>query len=91
MRSGPDVFADPLVRLERVRSPERPPGRSAPTARASGVRLQRRAGIKPPASSSGEELLLLLRDLAGLLRSLLHCALRLLSLLRFLSHVALLM
>src|SRR3954464_6970440 len=35
-------------------------------------------------------LLLLLGDLAGLLRSLLHCALRLLCLLSFLGHVALL-
>ena len=35
-------------------------------------------------------LLLLLGDLAGLLRSLLHCALRLLRLLSFLGHVALL-
>jgi hypothetical protein len=35
------------------------------------------------------DLLLLLRDLAGLLRSLLHCALRLLCLLSFLRHVAL--
>ena len=35
--------------------------------------------------------LLLLGDLAGLLRSLLHCALRLLCLLSFLGHVALLM
>src|SRR6202011_2511651 len=34
-------------------------------------------------------LLLLLGDLAGLLRSLLHCALRLLCLLSFLGHVAL--
>ena len=41
------------------------------------------------AGNLGEaKLLLLLRDLAGLLRSLLHCALRLL---RFLGHVALLM
>src|SRR5205823_11489282 len=37
------------------------------------------------------DLLLLLGDLAGLLRSLLHCALRLLCLLSFLGHVALLM
>jgi len=37
------------------------------------------------------DLLLLLGDLAGLLRSLLHCALRLLCLLGFLSHSALLM
>ena len=49
-----------------------------------------------PASSRRQflkeaKLLLLLRDLAGLLRSLLHCALRLLRLLRFLGHVALLM
>jgi len=35
--------------------------------------------------------LLLLGDLAGLLRSLLHCALRLLRLLCLLSHSALLM
>ena len=60
-------------------------------SKRSSFGLQRRAGIKPPASLKGEELLLLLRDLAGLLRSLLHCALRLLSLLSFLSHVALLM
>ena len=49
-----------------------------------------------PASSRRQflkeaKLLLLLRDLAGLLRSLLHCALRLLRLLSFLGHVALLM
>src|SRR5689334_2365995 len=42
---------------------------------------------RTPASSQRRELLL---RLAGLLRSLLHCALRL-RLLRFLSHVALLM
>jgi hypothetical protein len=35
------------------------------------------------------DLLLLLGDLAGLLRSLLHCALRFLRLLCLLSHVAL--
>src|SRR5215470_16202963 len=46
---------------------------------------------RTPASSQRRELLLLLGDLAGLLRSLLHCALRLLSLLCLLSHVALLM
>src|SRR6476620_1020325 len=45
---------------------------------------------REPATSVAK-LLLLLRDLAGLLRSLLHCALRLLRLLRFLGHVALLM
>src|SRR5215813_12460898 len=39
--------------------------------------------------SQASDLLLLLGDLAGLLRSLLHCALRLLRLLRFLGHVAL--
>src|ERR1700756_5980913 len=39
--------------------------------------------------SQASDLLLLLGDLAGLLRSLLHCALRLLRLLRFLSHSAL--
>ena len=49
-----------------------------------------------PASSRRQflkkrNLLLLLGDLAGLLRSLLHCALRLLCLLSFLGHVALLM
>jgi hypothetical protein len=47
-----------------------------------------------PASSRRQffrrELSLLLGDLAGLLRSLLHCALRLLCLLSFLGHVALL-
>lgn len=37
-----------------------------------------------------EAKLLLLGDLLGLLRSLLHCALRLLRLLSFLGHVALL-
>ena len=42
-------------------------------------------------SLKDESLLLLLGDLAGLLRSLLHCALRLLCLLSFLGHVALLM
>ena len=41
-------------------------------------------------SLKDESLLLLLGDLAGLLRSLLHCALRLLRLLSFLGHVALL-
>jgi len=54
--------------------------RSAP----NDVAGNKAAGIQIKAS------LLLLRDLAGLLRSLLHCALRLLSLLSFLSHVALL-
>src|SRR5205823_14594846 len=42
-------------------------------------------------SVKDESLLLLLGDLAGLLRSLLHCALRLLCLLSFLGHIALLM
>jgi len=51
--------------------------------------------VTSPASSRRQllkrDLLLLLGDPAGLLRSLLHCALRLLRLLRFLGHVALLM
>jgi hypothetical protein len=70
------------------------------SAGATGLDLPRgeadrlRGSSDAPASSrrhplERRELLLLLRDLAGLLRSLLHCALRLLCLLSFLRHVAL--
>jgi len=59
-------------------------GRNAPHQKRAARPLQRRAG-KLPAISVRRDLLLL--DPAGLLRGLLHCALRLL--LRFLSHIAL--
>src|SRR5262245_47251121 len=58
----------------------------------SAVRQMALATCRPQATGNplkARGLLLLLGDLAGLLRSLLHCALRLLRLLCLLSHVAL--
>ncbi len=63
------------------------------STRAFGLLSGARVTCRHQEAGNLEEvsLLLLLGDLAGLLRSLLHCALRLLRLLRFLGHVALLM
>ena len=60
-----------------------------------GSKLSGRARVTCRRQTAGifvkRDLLLLLGDPAGLLRSLLHCALRLLCLLSFLRHIALLM
>ena len=84
--SRPRMTVQPLDLMSRRHplSSIRALGRNAPHQKRAARPLQRRAG-KLPAISVRRDLLLL--DPAGLLRGLLHCALRLL--LRFLSHIAL--
>jgi hypothetical protein len=77
-----------MSRRHPLRRPELYETESAFSGSKPSGALRGRAGIKA-AGHFQASLLLLLRDLAGLLRSLLHCALRFLRLLSFLSHSAL--
>ena len=77
-----------MSRRHPLRRPELNETESALSGSKPSRALRGRAGIKA-AGHFQASLLLLLRDLAGLLRSLLHCALRFLRLLSFLSHSAL--
>jgi len=76
------LFVDQTIGPVPLLKANRPPSNDAPAKRPPAILVKARSHI---------HVLLLPRSLASLLRRLLHGALRLLGLLRFLSHGALLM